>query len=254
MPPVTSVAPRRSRPSASARALSTMRLRVVAEPGRRASASATALAAITCGSGTAEHHRAAAVDCSASVVVAQHHAAARAAQRLVRGGGDDLGVRHRVEVAGEDLARDQAGEVRHVDHERGADLVGDLPHDPEVHQPRVGGVAGHDDQRPELAGGGAQRVVVEQAGRRVGAVAALVEHLAGDVRAEAVGEVAARVQGHAEHPLVAELAAQRRPVGLAEVVDLPDTRLGERGALDALRRARPRRRPGWRRCPECGCT
>ena len=66
----------------------------------------------------------------------------------------------------------------------------------------------------------AQLVVVDQAGGRVGAVAALVEHLAGDVRPEAVGEVTAGVQRHAEHPLVAQLAAQREPVGLGEVVDL----------------------------------
>ena len=59
------------------------------------------------------------------------------------------------------------------------------------------------------SGQGADGVVVEELGRRVGAVGALVEHLAGDVRPEAVGEVAAGVEGHAEHPLVAERAAQR---------------------------------------------
>ena len=47
-------------------------------------------------------------------VVRQDHAAARAAQRLVRGGGDDMGVRQRARM---DAAGDQAGEMRHVDHE-----------------------------------------------------------------------------------------------------------------------------------------
>ena len=47
-----------------------------------------------------------------------------------------------------------------------------------------------------------------------------MEHLAADVRAEAVGEVAAGVQRHAEHPLVAELVAQRLPVLLGELVDV----------------------------------
>src|SRR3712207_6944261 len=47
---------------------------------------------------------------------------------LFRSRGDDVGVRHRVEVAGEHLASDQAGEVRHVDDEGGAHLVGDLAH------------------------------------------------------------------------------------------------------------------------------
>ncbi|CAM5658340.1 hypothetical protein SGRIM128S_09792 [Streptomyces griseomycini] len=129
----------------------------------------------------------------------------------------------------------------HVDHERGTDLVGDLAHDPEVHEAGVGGVAGDDDQRLELAGGGTQGLVVDQAGGRVGAVGALVEHLAGDVRAEAVGEVTAGVQGHAEHALVAEGPAQFGPVGLGEVVDLADTGLLQGGELDALGEDGPER-------------
>ena len=56
------------------------------------------------------------------LVVGEDHGAARAAQRLVRGGRDDMGVREgaRMRAAGH-----QAREVRHVDHEVGADLVGD---------------------------------------------------------------------------------------------------------------------------------
>ena len=56
------------------------------------------------------------------LVVGEDHAAARAAQGLVRGRGDDMGVRER---RGMRAARDQPGEMRHVDHEIGADLVGD---------------------------------------------------------------------------------------------------------------------------------
>jgi hypothetical protein len=152
----------------------------------------------------------------------------------VGGGGDDLGVRDRVEVAGEDLAGDETGEVRHVDHERGADLVGDLAHDPEVHQAGVGRVAGDDDQRLELTGRDAQRVVVDQTGGGVGAVGALVEHLAGDVGSEAVGEVATGVQGHTEHALVAEGLAELGPVGVGELVDLADAGLLQGGDLDTL--------------------
>ena len=47
------------------------------------------------------------------LVVAQDQAAARAAQRLVRGRGGDMGVRHR---RGMHAAGDEAGEMRHVDH------------------------------------------------------------------------------------------------------------------------------------------
>ena len=94
---------------------------------------------------------------------------------------------------------------------RRADLVGDLAHRGEVDPPRIGGVAGDQDQRLELPRRGAYRVVVEQLGLGVSAVGALMEHLAGDVRPEAVGEVAAGVQRHAERSLVAELVPQRPP-------------------------------------------
>ena len=66
-----------------------------------------------------------------------------------------------------------------------------------------------------------------------------MEHLAGDVRAEAVRQVAARVERHAEQPLVAEAVAQRLPVLLAEVRDAPDAELGQCGRLDAVREDGP---------------
>ena len=158
--------------------------------------------------------------------------AARPAQRLVRGGRGDVGVRHGVLVAGEHLAGDEPGEVRHVDHQGRADLVGDLAQLGEVDPPRVGRVSADEDQRLELACGLGECVVVEQAGLRVGAVAALVEHLAGDVGPEAVGEVPARVQRHAHQPLVAQLGAQLLPVRFGEVVDVLDARLGQARRLD----------------------
>jgi hypothetical protein len=57
------------------------------------------------------------------LVVGQHDAAARAAQGLVRRRGDDMGVRER---RGMRAARHQTGEMRHIDHEIGADRIGDL--------------------------------------------------------------------------------------------------------------------------------
>ena len=128
------------------------------------------------------------------------------------------------------------------------DLVGDLAHLGEVDPPRVRRVAGDQHQRPELLGLGPHRVVVEQPGLGVGAVLLLVEHLAADVGPEAVGEVAAGVERHAQQPLVAELVPQRLPVGLGQLVDV----LGaEPLAAPAPRRGGPgstRTRPGWRRC------
>jgi len=85
-----------------------------------------------------------------------------------------MGVRHRVFVALEDLPGDQAGEVRHVDHEGGTDLVGDFRHPGEVHPARIGRITGHQDERLELPDGRGDGVVVEQASLRIGAVAALL--------------------------------------------------------------------------------
>ena len=67
----------------------------------------------------------------------------------MRGGGDDVGVRHRVGVQ---PGGDQAGEVRHVHHQVGADLVGDPAELGEVQLPGVGRPAGDDQLRPVLAG------------------------------------------------------------------------------------------------------
>ena len=187
----------------------------------------------------AEHHRAAAVDGGGVLLGRQHHAAARAAQGLVRRRGDDVGVRHRILVAREHLAGHQAREVGHVHHERGADLVGDLAHLREVDATRVRRVAGDQDQRLELPGLGGHRVVVEQPGLRVGAVLLLVEHLAGDVGAEAVGQVAAGVQAHAEQSLVAQLAAQGLPVLLGQLVDVLRAGLLQPRALDPVGEDRP---------------
>ena len=48
-------------------------------------------------------------------------------------------------------ARDQPGEMRHVDHETGADVVGDRAKAGEVDDPRIGGAAGDDQLRPMRA-------------------------------------------------------------------------------------------------------
>ena len=187
----------------------------------------------------AQDHRAATVDRRGVLLLGQHQAAARAAQRLVGRGRGDVRVRHRVLVAGEDLAGDQPGEVRHVDHQGRADLVGDLAHLGEVHAAGVRRVAGHQHQRLELTRLRGDLVVVEQPGHGVGAVLLLVEHLAADVGPEAVGQVAAGVEAHAEQPLVAELVAQLLPVLVGEVVDVLGAVLLQPRALDPMGQDRP---------------
>jgi hypothetical protein len=68
----------------------------------------------------------------------------------------------RVEVAGEHLAGDQAGEVGHVDHEASRHLVRDLAEDAKVDLARIGAVARDQEQRRLLARAPAHLVVVEQ--------------------------------------------------------------------------------------------
>ena len=62
--------------------------------------------------------------------------------------------------------RDEPGEVRHVDHQQRADLVGDLPEAREVELARVGRPAGEDQLRPVLAGDARDLVHVDQAASR----------------------------------------------------------------------------------------
>ncbi len=64
------------------------------------------------------------------LVVGQDHAAARAAQRLVRGCGHDMGVRHGLRMH---AAATRPAIVRHVDHQYRADFVGDVAEAGEIH-------------------------------------------------------------------------------------------------------------------------
>ena len=54
------------------------------------------------------------IDFLAILFARQNHAGARSAERLVRGSGDDMRM---AEGGGVDAARDQTGEMGHVDHE-----------------------------------------------------------------------------------------------------------------------------------------
>ena len=122
-------------------------------------------------------------------------------------GGHDIGVGDRVEVPGEHLSGHQPSEVGHVDHERGADLVGDLGQDGEVGVPRVGRVPGHEHQRAELPGLGGDGTVVEEPRGGIDPVARLVEELSRNVGPEPVGEMPAGVKRHPHHALGVELVA-----------------------------------------------
>ena len=142
-------------------------------------------------------HRA--VDVPAVLIGGEDERAAWPAQRLVSRAGDDLGVRRRRRV---DARGDEPGDVRHVDHEDGAHLVGDLAEASEVDGARVGRVARDDDLRPPLAGNRGDDLVVELLGLGVETVRGEVIELRGEVDLAAVCEVPALVEAEA-HDVVA---------------------------------------------------
>ncbi len=111
-----------------------------------------------------EDQRTAPVDRVRILLGGQYQTAARPTQRLVCRRCHQMGMGNWIFIAGEDLAGHQAREVRHVDHEGRAHLVRDLAHRGEVDPPRIGGVAGDQDQRLELSRRRAYRVVVQQLG------------------------------------------------------------------------------------------
>ena len=81
------------------------------------------------------------------------------AQRLVGGGGDDMGVAERGRVL---ARRDQPGEMRHVDEQHRADLVADRAEAGEIEVARVGRAAGDDHLRPMLLGKPLDLVEIDQ--------------------------------------------------------------------------------------------
>ena len=102
---------------------------------------------------------------------------------------------HRVGV---DAAGDQAGDVGGVEHEQGADLVGDRAERLGVDDPRVGGGAGDDQLGPVLERQVADLVEVDALVARRHAVGHEVVEPAAGVDRRAVGEVAALVEAQAE--------------------------------------------------------
>ena len=122
--------------------------------------------------------------------------AARAAQGFVRGGGNDIGNRHRVRVQ---PRCDQPGDVRHIDQQISADAVGNLAETLEIKNLRIGGKAGDDHLRLVLAGHALQRVVINQAGFQVKAVVNGVVQPAGKADRRAVRQMAAVAKIHAEY-------------------------------------------------------
>ena len=172
-----------------------------------------------------------AIDGPGVVTVGEDEGGARTAQGLVGGGGDDGGVAH---GAGVMPGGDEAGDVGHVRHEHGVDALGDLGGAGEVVLARVSGGADDDELGAQLTGDHRHGVVVDVLGFAVDAVGGEVEPLAGEVDLEAVGQVSA----------VAELHAEGGVAGVHEREVGGEVGLGARSAAGRWR-ARRRRGP-WR--------
>ena len=133
------------------------------------------------------------VDSLRVLLAAQDHATARAAQRLVRRGGHEVGVRHRGRV----LARgDQTGNVRHIDHQQAASLVGDVAQPGKVDDARIGGRARDDEFGLHFKRLTFKRVVVDDLFLLRHAIRHEVEVLTGHVDRAAVRQMAAVREVH----------------------------------------------------------
>ncbi len=174
------------------------------------------------------------VDLLLQLLPAQDQTGARAAQGLVGGGGDHVGVRHRIGVQ---PRRHQPSEMGHVDHQRRFDLIGDLAEAREVQLARVGRPAGEQQLGAVLARETRHLVHVHQPRLRVGLIGHHLVEFPRDVELHAVGQVPAVGQRQA-HNLLAGL--QQRVidggVGLRTGVRLHVGVLGSEQCLGAVNR------------------
>ena len=134
-----------------------------------------------------------AVDPLGHCVLHQDQAAARAAQRLVGGRRHHVGEGHRVGI---DAGSDQAGIVRHVDHEIGAHRLCHFCEALEIDAQRIGRRASDDQLGAMFMGQPLHRVVVDGL-VGVQAIAHHLEPLAAHVQGHAVGQVPAFGQAQA---------------------------------------------------------
>ncbi len=141
------------------------------------------------------------VDARRVLSTRQDRAGSRSAQRLVGRERDDVGVWHRRRVR---AAGNQTRDVRSVDEQHRADLVGDRPERHEVDRARICRRARDDQPRTLAHGQVADHVVVEHLGVVVDAVRDEVVHTTAEVDRRSVGEVTALIQAHPHH-LVARL-------------------------------------------------
>ena len=97
-------------------------------------------------------------------------------------------------------ARDQSGDVRHVDEKKRADRVGDLPEPRKIEDARISRSAGCDHGRAHFLGLLRERVVIDLLRLLAHAVLGDLVKFAGKIRRMPMGEMAAVGQVHGQDP------------------------------------------------------
>ena len=128
--------------------------------------------------------------------LAENESAARAAQALVRGGGHEIGIRHRVGMLS---ASDESGDVGHVHEEQCANAFRDLRHAREINDARIGAGTGGDHLWLHFRGFGGEFIVINPSVLLTDAVGMDRVELARKIRGVSVGEVTAVGEVHGEN-------------------------------------------------------
>ena len=174
------------------------------------------------------------VDGRAEFLLRQDDAGARTAQRLVRGGGDDVGV---LAGVGMQARGHQSGDVRHVHQEDGAHGIGNLAEAREIESARIGAGAGDDHLGLVLLRQALQFVVIDALVFLAHAVGDHLVRLAGEVELMAVGQMAAVRQVEAHDGVAGrEHGGVRGLVGLRAGMRLHVGVLGAEELLGAIAR------------------
>lgn len=103
----------------------------------------------------------------ADTLAEEDHSTTGTTERLVGGGGDNIGV---LEGGGDDLGGNETRDVSHIDNEVGTDRVGNLAHALVVDETAVGGGTGNEDLGAVEDGVLLESVVVNDAGLEVDTV------------------------------------------------------------------------------------
>ncbi len=158
------------------------------------------------------------IDAGGELLLAKNEAGTRSAQGFVCGGGDDVRVRNGRRMG---VARDEAGEVRHVHKEVGTDFICDGAHAGKVKLTWVSASSADDEFGFDLDGLLFELIVVDDFGIATDLIGGDVVELAGKVELVAVGKVSAMGQVKPENGIAGgEQGHECGSVGLGPGVGL----------------------------------